>query len=626
MSVGVVLPQLPIAVDYWRGGRGVRARFLTHMHGDHYSGLSPTWNMGRIYCTSVSAALLVDKFHLDASLITTVDVGESLVLYLDDAETVMACVTALPANHCPGACMFLFEGDFGRILHTGDFRFHPALLEHPVLAPSRGTIDLMYLDTTYNQERCVLPSREDAFAEICAVVDAHPDHDVVLGIDNLGKEELLIRLAHRFKSLVVVSPERLRWLLVSDLTDVSVFTTEAGAGRFVVEPRRIVTRERILQLNQVQPTIGIVASGWATAGRAGAIAVSSAAQRSLLATVAQSANASNNDAAAAAKRRRKAARTNKDDDSIDDDDDPDDAPPLSTPYAVASASRLIYRVPYSLHSSFAELTQFVAAIRPKKIVAITATFTDISHFDRYLSPEPSNLRPLADLIAAANANAPPVARAPPTRRRVLNNDRTTYVVGNAVRRALGGIVTVNRQGERLAVRLKYKAPKAVEPPIVIADDTPPPSSKPAVVSIPSSLEDAVDEDAVLLSELIYVQPSLDLICSPSHASIKTVTVDDVDDECKDGDAKASPIDDGKMLAFLQRVAESRSPACGSYEPGASLAVDPPPVPLEYKQKRRLSELQPTPVKKEEASGSTSQAKRRAKKPLFSLFTAKTKNE
>lgn len=41
----------------------------------------------------------------------------------------MATITAIEANHCPGAVMFMFEGDFGRILHTGDFRFHPQILK-----------------------------------------------------------------------------------------------------------------------------------------------------------------------------------------------------------------------------------------------------------------------------------------------------------------------------------------------------------------------------------------------------------------------------------------------------------------------------------------------------------------
>ena len=53
--------------------------------------------------------------------------------------------------------MFLFEGAFGRILHTGDFRWELArqqrLLAHPAL--TRGLIDKVHLDNTYCHPECV---------------------------------------------------------------------------------------------------------------------------------------------------------------------------------------------------------------------------------------------------------------------------------------------------------------------------------------------------------------------------------------------------------------------------------------------------------------------------------------
>lgn len=56
---GVVIPQTPIAVDFWSLRRAGTARlfFLSHMHSDHTVGLSSTWARP-LYCSPITAHLL----------------------------------------------------------------------------------------------------------------------------------------------------------------------------------------------------------------------------------------------------------------------------------------------------------------------------------------------------------------------------------------------------------------------------------------------------------------------------------------------------------------------------------------------------------------------------------------
>lgn len=61
-------------------------------------------------------------------------------------------VTALDANHCPGALLLLFElPDGRRILHTGDMRWDESMKQYSAFAS--GAIDELYLDTTFCDPR-----------------------------------------------------------------------------------------------------------------------------------------------------------------------------------------------------------------------------------------------------------------------------------------------------------------------------------------------------------------------------------------------------------------------------------------------------------------------------------------
>ncbi|PNH05209.1 DNA cross-link repair 1 protein [Tetrabaena socialis] len=76
--------------------------FLTHFHSDHTIGLSKGFSGGLIYCSHVTARLLIHDMGLRAQFVRPLEVGRPVVIS-------GVRVTPLDANHCPGAVMFLFE-------------------------------------------------------------------------------------------------------------------------------------------------------------------------------------------------------------------------------------------------------------------------------------------------------------------------------------------------------------------------------------------------------------------------------------------------------------------------------------------------------------------------------------
>ncbi|KAJ5601015.1 DNA repair metallo-beta-lactamase [Penicillium lagena] len=97
-------------------------------------------------------------------------------------------VTLFDANHCIGAVMFLIEGDGKAILYTGDTRAEQwwinNLVRNPVLIPytlGQKRLDKLYLDTTFalaaNMFR-EFPSKAVGLAELLRKVEAYPDDTV----------------------------------------------------------------------------------------------------------------------------------------------------------------------------------------------------------------------------------------------------------------------------------------------------------------------------------------------------------------------------------------------------------------------------------------------------------------
>ncbi|XP_034001364.1 5' exonuclease Apollo [Trematomus bernacchii] len=258
MSVnGKVIPHTPLAVDFWQVRKcpGTRLFFLSHMHSDHTVGLTSTWSNRPIYCSPTTATLLRLKLQVKEKWIHPLELDEPYLLPMDDIGKEKLTVTLIEANHCPGSVMFLFEGYFGSILYTGDFRYTPSMLLEPCLR-THTTIDVLYMDNTNCDPNHTLPSRQQATQQIKEIIRRHPNHNVVIGLYALGKESLLVELAMEFKTWVEVSFERMQTLKALELPD--VFTTEPGAGRIRVVEQSKICSANVHKWDKEQPTLAIL--------------------------------------------------------------------------------------------------------------------------------------------------------------------------------------------------------------------------------------------------------------------------------------------------------------------------------------------------------------------------------
>jgi DNA cross-link repair 1A protein len=181
-----IMPGFFICVDAFRYGavQGCNAYFLSHFHSDHYVGLTSSWCHGPIYCSKVTANLVKQQLRVDPKYVVALEFEERFEV----PGTQGVAVSMIPANHCPGSSLFLFEKIIGkgtnpkvqRVLHCGDFRACPAHIAHPLLMPGiidsitgktkQQKIDVCYLDTTYLNPRYAFPSQEEvikACADMC---------------------------------------------------------------------------------------------------------------------------------------------------------------------------------------------------------------------------------------------------------------------------------------------------------------------------------------------------------------------------------------------------------------------------------------------------------------------------
>ncbi|XP_050407438.1 5' exonuclease Apollo [Patella vulgata] len=313
---GCVIPGTPIAVDSWKIRECGEAKlfFLTHLHGDHVVGLTSSWNKP-IYCSEITSKILTSRYEIKPDLVNSLSENESHLIPIntscDDQEYVT--VTVVDAKHCPGAVMFLFEGHFGKILHTGDFRFSESMIEDSLLKNHLGSIDVLYLDNTYCHPSCVFPSRDQVTQSIIALVNTYKDYDVVFGLRNLGKEEMLVKVALACKEWISIPSSMMEVARILNLPDVFVVSDNPMSCRLRVLPFTSISAKFVAKMNLTKPTIAILPTALYTG--------------------------------------------------------------LNVNVEPFGKSEHVFVVPYSDHSSYAELLQFVSCVKPSRVVPIVRSDT-----------------------------------------------------------------------------------------------------------------------------------------------------------------------------------------------------------------------------------------------------------
>ncbi|KAH3765677.1 DNA ligase 6 [Pelomyxa schiedti] len=283
-----------------------KAYLLSHFHSDHYCGLTKSWSVGPIYCSQVTASLLVHHMHIDQSHVHGVPVGGTI--------TIGGCsVSLLDANHCPGSVMFLVHDSNGDWhLHTGDFRFCKEMRGYSCLSTVK--LSSVYLDTTFCDPQYNFPLQDSTISQVVNIIkrDIHNSVLFLIGTYSIGKERILLKVAESCATKIYVTTDKYN-ILTHLALDMSIFTTDPSQSNVHVVPMNSVNFYKLYQLanffkGHYKRIVGFQPTGWAVSGH-----------------------------------------YNK----------------LTTK---KSGICTIYGVPYSEHCSYAELQQFIKWLQPTKVI------------------------------------------------------------------------------------------------------------------------------------------------------------------------------------------------------------------------------------------------------------------
>ncbi|KAG9458022.1 hypothetical protein H6P81_002530 [Aristolochia fimbriata] len=308
------IPGTPFRVDAFQYLRGdCTYWFLTHFHIDHYQGLTRGFCHGKIYCSSITAHLVNAKLGVSWDKLQVLPLNQKICISGVD-------VTFMDANHCPGSVIIFFEPPNKKpVLHTGDFRYSEEMTSCAILQSCH--IHTLILDTTYCNPQYDFPKQEAVIQFVIEAIQAetfNPTTLFLIGSYTIGKERLFLEVARFLRRKIYVGAAKLKLLKCLGISeeDMQWFTiNERDSNIHVVPMWTIASFKRLKHLsNQYKAQFNVIVAfsptGW-TYGKG--------------------------------KKKTPGRRWQQ-------------------------GTIIRYEVPYSEHSSFSELREFVQFLSPEKII------------------------------------------------------------------------------------------------------------------------------------------------------------------------------------------------------------------------------------------------------------------
>ncbi|KAL3593970.1 hypothetical protein FPOAC2_08272 [Fusarium poae] len=233
---GIVSEFPDIRIDFFRRNADAQpplACFLSHVHSDHLAGLE-SLRSPFVYCSAATREILLrlerypcrinyakgvlearqQTFKHLSKVLKSLPLETPTTIELRPGQEIQ--VTLFDANHCPGAVMFLVEGDGRAILYTGDIRSEPwfvnAISRNPNLVEYTSglkILDKIYLDTSFTED-VPFETKAHGIAELLKKVSKYPK-DTVFHFQawTYGYEDVWIALSKALKSKIHVDDYKL---------------------------------------------------------------------------------------------------------------------------------------------------------------------------------------------------------------------------------------------------------------------------------------------------------------------------------------------------------------------------------------------------------------------------------